>query len=98
MPWFILDRAGLSLPAEQLPERPDDANADSGDFFTPWYKDDEHLHVENGTIQGIHTRAATVEEARQQLLFFLGHEATLLEKCGGREDILIPQAEEALRN
>lgn len=96
MPWFILDRAGVSLPPEQLPERPEDAHTDSGDAFTPWYKNDEHLHVENGSIQGIHTQAATEEEARQRLLFFLGHEATLLEKFGGQEDILIPQAEEVL--
>lgn len=53
--WFILDRNGDPLPADQLPQRPEDARSDSGDAFTPWYKEDEHLHVEDGKIQGIHT-------------------------------------------
>ena len=95
--WFILDRNGEPLPQDQLPERPDDARSDAGDRFTPWYKEDGHLHVEEGKIRGIHAQAESLEEARTRLVYFLEHEELLLSVFGGMDDILISEAEEAIK-
>ncbi len=96
MTWFILDRNGNPMPQEELPQRPEDAKPDAGDSYTPWYKEDEHLHVEDGKIQGIHTKAESLETARERLNYFLTHEALLINAFGGQEDILIPDAERVI--
>lgn len=94
--WFILDRDGNPSEADQLPERPEDARLDSGDAFTPWYKEDEHIHVESGKIQGVHLKAESLDEARNRLQHFLMKETLLISTFGGDEDILIPDAEQAI--
>lgn len=96
--WFILDRDGTPLDPQGLPERPAGAQAAPDDAFTPWYKQDEHLHVENGAIQGIHARGESLKNVRTKLDRYLEHEARLIEAFGGTEDILLPEADRFLKS
>ena len=49
--YFIRDEHRMILAKRRMiPKRPDDANPDNGDPFTPWYEttnhyDDTHVHV-----------------------------------------------------
>ena len=90
--WCILHRDGSELLESELPERPEDAQAAGDQAFTPWYKPDEHLHVEDGKIQGIHARG-TLEEVRARLSKYLLSEAAILQEFGGKEDIFLPRVE-----
>ncbi len=94
--WFILDREGRLLDVQALPTRPIDARPASEDLFTPWYKREEHLHVENGSIQGIHARGENAEEVHGKLQGYLAYEVFLLRACGGAEDISLQKADAIL--
>ncbi|MFA7308727.1 MAG: hypothetical protein WC045_01500 [Patescibacteria group bacterium] len=90
--WIILERDGSVMDATTLPERPDDSRQmQSGNQFTPWYKEDEHVHVEDGKINGIHFNGPE-EDARAILSLCIKHEKELLERFGGHEDILLIDA------
>lgn len=90
--WYILNRDGSILDEVLLPERPADARPTKEDeIYTPWYKEDEHIHVENGIIEGIHARG-TLEHVREALSLVLQKEKELLEKFGNEEDILLTDA------
>ncbi len=55
------------LAEEELPPRPQDAQPDNGDPFTPWYQKESHAHYdENGSFEGVHF-FGTEEDA---LVFF----------------------------
>ncbi len=80
----------------ELPERPEDSNPAEGEAFRPWYKQDKHLHIENGRISGIHAQG-TLEAVQSQLREYLQNENRILEHFGSTEDILLPHVEEFLR-
>ena len=90
--WHILNRDGSQQEAHELPTRPDDAKPDDGAPFRPWYKDDEHIHVENGAIVGLHA-FGELNEVQDRLEHYLAHEAHLLHHFGGNDDILAPDAD-----
>lgn len=83
------------MKEEELPERPEDSNPTMGEEFRPWYKQDEHLHIENGTIIGIHARG-TLDSIRAKLRHYLRKESLILSKFSGTEDVLLPEADEFL--
>lgn len=83
------------MEEKDLPERPEDSNPTDGEAFRPWYKQDEHLHIEGGKIVGIHARGA-LESVQAKLSRYLENEAAILEKFGGEEDILLPEANSLL--
>ncbi len=90
--WYILDRDGNVMEEASLPERPEDARpTQNGEVYTPWYKQDEHVHVEEGVIAGIHARG-TLEDVRETLSSVLKNEKELLAKFGGKDDILLKDA------
>lgn len=93
--WFILDRAGAPMPQADLPERPADAKPTGGDEFTPWFKQEEHIHVEDGAITGMHAHGS-LASVQERLAKYLRQEHTLLDHFGGNEDILVSQADEFL--
>jgi len=93
--WHILNRDGTPTKEEELPERPEDSNPMEGEAFRPWYKQDEHLHIEGGKIVGIHVRG-TLEEVQVRLRAYLDQEAKILEHFGGNEDVLLPDADSFL--
>lgn len=94
--WFILDRAGEPMPDSQLPERPIDAQPSEGDDFRPWYKQEEHIHVENGRIDGIHG-FGTLESVQERLRLYLEREEALLWYFGTSNDILMSEADAFLK-
>ena len=90
--WIILNRDGLKMDPATLPARPEDSRSMQGENpFTPWYKEDEHVHVEDGKIQGIHFNGS-LEAAQNILHACLTREAELLQVFGGNEDILLIDA------
>jgi hypothetical protein len=91
--WYILDREGAPQNAATLEERPVDAQpTDEGAPFTPWYKHEAHLHIEEGRIQGIHAKGS-LDEVRALLRHFLKNEAELLEKMAdANSDISLSEA------
>jgi hypothetical protein len=93
--WYILDRDGNPTKEEELPERPEDSNPTEGEAFRPWYKQDEHLHIENNLIAGIHARG-TLESVRARLQGYVQKEPILIAKFAGSEDILLPDADNFL--
>ncbi len=93
--WWILSREGKPVEEGELPERPDDSNPADGEAFRPWYKQDEHLHIENGAIVGIHGRG-TLAEVQQRLRRYLKNESELIQKFGKNEDILLPDLDRFL--
>jgi hypothetical protein len=95
--WYILDRAGQPMKDLELPSRPEDSNPTKGDAFRPWYKQDEHLHVEGGKIMGIHARG-TLETVQSRLHTYLESEPQILEKFGGEEDLLLPKVSDFLNS
>jgi hypothetical protein len=95
--WHILDRDGNPTKEEELPERPEDSNPAEGEAFRPWYKQDEHLHIEGGKIVGIHARG-TLEEVQSRLRAYVTQEARILEHFGGNEDVLLPDADSFLNS
>lgn len=88
--WYILNRDGEPLEEKELPERPAEAKPDEGDSFRPWFKDDEHLHIEDGRIEGIHAKG-TLNEVQEVLQKCLEHERALLERFGGQNDVLLKE-------
>jgi len=90
--WIIIDRDGKPLPQEELPARPEDARAAEGEAFRPWYKEDEHIHVEEGRITGMHGRGS-LESVQTRLRAYLAREADLLGHFGGMDDILVGDAD-----
>ena len=95
--WYILDREGVAMLSDVLPERPDDARPSLGDEFRPWFKEDEHIHVEEGAITGIHGQG-TLASLQARLVGYLEKESELLEHFGGKEDILISRADDLLNS
>ncbi len=89
--WFILDREGNPMPDSELPERPSEAQPTEGDNFRPWFKQEEHIHIESGRIVGIHG-SGTLESVQKRLEQYLVRENDLLQHFGGKEDILVSQA------
>ena len=94
--WYILNRAGEPTEEKDLPQRPEDSNPAEGEAFRPWYKQDEHLHIENGAIVGIHARG-TLQAVQARLRGYLAQEAQLLGRFGGNEDVLLPDADNFLK-
>lgn len=94
--WYILDRAGNPMPESELPERPFDAQPTQGDEFRPWFKQEEHIHVENGKITGIHG-FGTLASVQERLSGYQTHESALFVHFDGNEDILVSQADRLLR-
>ncbi len=80
------------MKEEELPERPEDSNPVRGEAFRPWYKQNEHLHIENGAIVGIHARG-TLAAVQSRLVSYLGKEPLILEKFGDNEDVLLSDAD-----
>lgn len=93
--WNILDREGNPMKEAELPERPLDARLEEGEAFRPWYKQDEHLHIENGRIEGIHARGA-LEFIQNRLRAYLSREEEIIRAFGGEEDILLPTVDSFL--
>ena len=97
MQWYILDRDGNPMNVTELPPRPDDARpVNAGGAFTPWYKPDEHLHVEGDRIAGIHAAGESLEGVQAKLTRYLAQEARVIEICGSDKDILLSEADLAL--
>jgi hypothetical protein len=92
MKWYILNRDGSPMSEHDLPARPADARDDGGDAFTPWRKQREHLHVEDGRISGIHAKGV-LEAVRERLEALLEYEALLLKETGGHDDIVLEEAD-----
>ena len=90
--WYILNRDGTPQKEEELPERPEDSNPAEGESFRPWYKQEEHLHIENGEITGIHAEG-DLETVQARLRLYLENESIILEKFGGDEDQLLPEVD-----
>jgi hypothetical protein len=70
--WFIVNRIADDdgpirwkiCPIEDLPPRPNWANPDNGDPYTPWKRTDDHVHLEDSvTVTGAHVQALDAEEA-----------------------------------
>lgn len=80
------------MPEHTLPERPEDSNPAEGEAFRPWYKEDEHLHIEDNKIAGIHAHG-TLESVQAKLKNYLAHETVILSKFGSTEDILLPEVD-----
>ncbi len=91
--WYILDREGTAQEASELPVRPADAKPEEGEAFRPWYKEHEHVHVENGRIEGIHAYGE-LDDLQNKLKNLLSKEKGLLEKFGDKEDINLIEATE----
>ncbi|MEK7102966.1 MAG: VOC family protein [Patescibacteria group bacterium] len=90
--WIILERDGTPVKQEKLPKRPRDARvAEKGNLFTPWYKEDEHVHIENGSISGVHAKG-TLKDVQQVLKRCLKYEKPLLKHFGKKEDIMLKDA------
>ncbi len=90
--WYILDRKGEPMKEEELSQRPEDSNPTEGEAFRPWYKQDEHLHIEHGVIAGIHARGS-LKEVQARLHKYLNRESQIIEKFGGTEDVLLPSVD-----
>lgn len=96
--WHILHRDGSVMKEEELPTRPDDARqVKDGQVFTPWYKENEHVHVEGGKIKGIHAKG-TLERVQAILKKVLENESKLLEHFGPEEDMLLEEVLEVLED
>lgn len=87
--WIILDRDGNPIDTATLPERPADSREKEEDNeYTPWYRQEEHIHVENGKIDGIHARGNTTE-VKKLLNYCLRNESKIIQHFGSREDNII---------
>lgn len=85
--WRIVDRSGFQLPTKLLPPRPHDAHpVNQGGPFTPWYREQNHLHIESGRIVSIHA-FGTYAEVWSLLCNCLSNEAELLRNCNPDEDM-----------
>jgi len=74
--WLILDRNGNILPIKE--ERPRDAQPKyKNNPYTPWYRNYEHLHVEEKRIVGIHAKGSQ-KSLHKILNLCLKHEAELM--------------------
>ncbi len=94
--WFIVDQEGNPMQESELPERPKEANPTQGDAFRPWFKQEEHLHIENGKIAGMHG-FGTLESVQERLVYYRNHESSLLTRFVTQEDILLSEADLFLR-
>ena len=93
--WYILNRDGNQMEEEKLPSRPSDAKPENNQPFRPWYKLKEHVHVENGKIDGIHAEG-TLENLQGLLKKILEKENEVLNKFGDKEDILLEEVKQYL--
>lgn len=58
MSWWIINRSGRVDWAASKEERPVDARPSGGDPFAPWGKTEDHVHVEDGRICGLHFKGS----------------------------------------
>lgn len=79
------------MSESELPQRPDDARLAEGETFRPWYKEDDHIHVENGSILGIHAHGE-LSRIQEQLARMVAHEKELVGRFGGDQDIMLDDA------
>ncbi len=93
--WHILDRNGNPEKEEELPERPADSNPAEGQAFRPWYKQEEHLHIESNAIKGIHAHGM-LQTVQERLHHYLSKEPQILAEFGGSEDVLLPTVDNFL--
>ena len=77
--WTILDRAGKPKDHTLFPSRPSDSNSDESNPYTPWYRTQEHIHFENGEIEGIHANA-NLADAQKLLSYCLENEKLIMDK------------------
>jgi len=93
--WYILFRDGTPMSESEVGERPSDAQPSNGDPFKPWYKNGEHLHIENQKISGIHA-IGTLESVRGRLNRYLKEENRIIKKFGSVHDIFLPDLDQYL--
>lgn len=61
--YFVVEAGAVRLPtAEELGERPDDAQDDGGNPHTPWYQaedhwDSEHIHIKADSLEAAWAKA-----------------------------------------
>ncbi len=96
--WFILGRDGHEMPKELLPLRPYDADPlEYASPFTPWHKEESHLHFANGQLDGIHAKGE-LNVLRQVLKQLVMCERILLDYLGpDPEEISIKESHRIIR-
>lgn len=90
--WYILNRNGAPQKTADLPARPTDAQpVDEGGEFTPWYKQYQHVHVQNGKITGIHAKG-NLKDLQTTLADLIEYEDIVLRHFGNNTDISLEAA------
>jgi len=90
--WYILNQDGTPQAASELPSRPSDAQPiDEGGEFTPWHKQHQHIHVEDGHIMGIHAKG-DLKDLQATLADLVEHEDIVLRRFGNESDISLEAA------
>ncbi|MBA3678699.1 hypothetical protein H0W80_00650 [Candidatus Saccharibacteria bacterium] len=87
--WIILNRLGKVVDSTTFPKRPKDANKlIENNPYTPWYKQDEHIHIANNHINGIHA-LGTEDEIKIVLDYCLAHEDLIINHFNSKEDNIL---------
>jgi hypothetical protein len=94
--WYILNRYGSPMEEKELPRRPSEASPEDREPFRPWHKQDEHVHIEDGRIYGIHAYGE-LEELQNILKVIIQKEEEILNKFDNKGDIFLGDAKDFLK-
>lgn len=84
------------MEEKELPGRPNEARPEDGEPFRPWHKQDEHIHIEDGKIDGIHAYGE-LEELQNILKIIVQKEEQILSKFDNKDDIFLEDVKDFLK-